>query len=92
MFMLLVDFTIKPEFADQFHDHVMQQAANSLREEPGCHFFEVTRLANDPTRFVLSEVYTNAAAFDFHLTTQHFEGFDQQVKDWVIEKRVRSLE
>ena len=88
MFMLLVDFEIKPEFADQFNEVVLEQAVNSLKEEPECHFFEVTRNAN---KFVLSEVYTDAAAFDVHLTTPHFINFDALVSDWVVEKTLRSL-
>lgn len=92
MFMLLVDFTIKLEFSEQFNPVVIKQAQNSLDKEKECHFFEVTRSVEDPNQYTLSEVYTNAAAFEEHLKTEHFLKFDALVKDWVDKKTVRSLE
>jgi quinol monooxygenase YgiN len=91
MFMVLVDFVIQPDKADQFHKVVLEQAKNSLDEEPDCHFFEVTRSPSKPESFVLSEVYTSSEAFDRHLKTQHFLTFDALVSGWVQEKSVRTL-
>ncbi|WP_022953769.1 putative quinol monooxygenase [Leucothrix mucor] len=91
MFMVLVDFVIQPDKADQFYKVVLEQAKNSLDEEPDCHFFEVTRSPGKPESFVLSEVYTSSEAFDRHLKTQHFLTFDALVSDWVQEKSVRTL-
>lgn len=91
MFMVLVDFVIQPDKADQFYKVVLEQAKNSLNEEPDCHFFEVTRSPIKPESFVLSEVYTSSEAFDRHLKTQHFLTFDALVSDWVQEKSVRTL-
>lgn len=92
MFMLIVEFEIEPEHSERFDDLVRAQAANSLKLEPECHFFEVERRGEQQNHFILSEVYTNAAAFDVHLESAHFLEFDSVVSDWTIEKRVRSLE
>lgn len=67
MFMLIVEFEIKPECSDQFDSLVQVQADNSLRLEPGCNFFHVQREGEANNLFVLSEVYTNADAFQEHL-------------------------
>ena len=92
MYLLLVEFEIDPKFTALFNEAVSLQASNSLKEEPDCHFFRVTRHEEEPNIFILSEVYTDAAAFEFHLTTDHFISFDFIVKDWVIEKTVRFIE
>ncbi|MGB3315558.1 MAG: putative quinol monooxygenase [Albidovulum sp.] len=36
------------------------------RAEPGCIRFEVLRSHSDPTRFAVSEAFTDRAAFDAH--------------------------
>ena len=36
------------------------------RAEPGCLRFEVTQSADDPTRFLVSEVFADEPAFDAH--------------------------
>ena len=92
MFMLIVEFEIKPECADQFETLVLAQADNSLMLEPDCHFFHVKRKGEANNLFVLSEVYTNADAFQQHLESKHFLEFDARVSDWGISKSVRSLE
>lgn len=92
MFMLIVEFEIKPDYADQFATLVQAQADNSLKLEPDCHFFMVERREDANNKFVLSEVYTHAKAFQEHLASAHFLDFDNNIADWVIEKNVRSIE
>lgn len=92
MFMLIVEFKIKPEFSDKFNLKVLKQAQNSLNREQECHFFEVTRTEDNPDHFILSEVYTDSVAFEYHLESDHFLSFDIVVKEWIIEKSVRSLQ
>lgn len=36
------------------------------RAEPGCLSFKVTPSPDDPGRFLVSEIFTNRAAFDAH--------------------------
>ena len=52
MYVVIVEFTIRPEHAAAFKQRVIQQAEDSLAREAGCHVFDVCL---DPARenFVL---------------------------------------
>jgi len=63
MFTVLVHLTIRPDHIEEFLDGIRTNARASLREEPGCLRFDVHRLADDPHRFVLHEVYADEDAF-----------------------------
>jgi len=88
MFVLTVQFAIKPEHADAFAEIVIRQAINSKQLEPDCLQFDVCRSESDPTRFFLYEVYTSTAAFDVHKLTPHFADFSQKVADLVLSKEL----
>lgn len=92
MFVVLVDFTIKPGLEDQFNEAMLKQAQNSLEKEPDCHYFDVCRNPDDDGKFFLYELYTDRAAFDVHLASDHFIDFDAQVRDWIDTKTVRLLQ
>ena len=88
MYVVVVDFTIKPEFVGRFRERVRQQARDSLEREPECHVFDV---CIDPARdgcVLLYEVYSERGAFDAHLESTHFIDFDNSVRDWVESKQV----
>ena len=90
-FAVAVRFQIKPEFADQFRDRVLQQASDSLRLESGCHQFDVLVDPSRPNLIVLYETYTDAGAFEKHLQTEHFLAFDNCVSHWIAVKEVERL-
>ncbi|MDV7340584.1 putative quinol monooxygenase [Terasakiella sp. A23] len=92
MFVVLVDFEIKPGLEDQFHHAMLEQAENSILKEPGCHIFDVCRDPESSSTFFLYEIYTDRAAFDVHLASNHFIAFDALVTDWVKSKSVRTLQ
>jgi quinol monooxygenase YgiN len=86
MFAVTVNFLVKPAHVAEFTAAMKTQAFNSLNREPGCHQFDVCFDANDPCRIFLYELYTDRAAFDAHLQTEHFLNFDKTVRDWTAEK------
>ena len=47
MYVVVVEFTIKPGFAGRFRERLRQQARDSLELEPECHVFDV---CIDPAR------------------------------------------
>ena len=61
MFVTLVHCHVKPEHADAFADACRANHEASTRE-PGNLRFDVLRLAEDPTRFLLYEWYVDEAA------------------------------
>ena len=88
MYVVIVEFIIKPEFAARFRERVQQQARDSLELESECHVFDV---CIDPARddcVLLYEVYSERGAFDAHRESAHFIDFDNRVRDWVESRQV----
>ena len=91
MLVVIVEFRLKPGSRDRFIDRVRRQASDSLRNESGCHVFDICL---DPTRenkVLLYEVYTDEAAFEAHLASAHFRDFEDDVGDWVRTKKIDRL-
>jgi autoinducer 2-degrading protein len=87
MFVVTVLFELVPDSAAAFRAAILENAAITLREEPGCHRFDVCFSADD-SRCFLYELYTDRAAFDLHLGTPHFRDFDRVSALVVRSKRV----
>ncbi|MDT8420733.1 MAG: putative quinol monooxygenase [Desulfuromonadales bacterium] len=86
LFAVTVTFVVKEQYLDDFKQVMKAQATNSLNREPGCHQFDVCFDPSDARRVFLYELYTDKAAFEDHLKTDHFLNFDSTVKDWLISK------
>ena len=63
-----------------------------MDEEPGCKTFDVSIDPTDAGSFLVYEIYEDEAAFETHLTTEHFIQFNSLVSGWVTHKRVLSYE
>lgn len=88
MFVVVVKFSISVGNSRVFHNRVMQQARDSLQKEPECHVFDVCVDCDDDHLILLYEVYSDKAAFDEHLRSEHFRDFDDEVRGLVEEKVV----
>jgi autoinducer 2-degrading protein len=75
MFVMLVKLTIKPELVDEFKAAILKNAALSIERDPGCLRFDVLQQADDPTRWVLYEVYDKEKAWVDHRNAAHFLAF-----------------
>lgn len=64
----------KPGLAGAFRDRIVE-LVRDVRREPGCATFTAYEARDTPGRFYLYEVYTDAAAFDAHLKTDHVHAF-----------------
>ena len=80
-FVLIVDMQVKPESVNSFLPLILANANASVHNEPGCLQFDVTQSTEDPTRFALYEVYTDAAAFEAHGQQPHTKAFFEKAKD-----------
>ena len=89
MFVVIVEFEIKPEFIEAFRERVRRQAGDSLTFEADCHVFDVCLDPENAGKVLLYEVYSDRSAFDAHLATAHFVDFDAEVGSWIIDKTVR---
>lgn len=66
-----VQVHVKPECVETFKTATLANARASVLE-PGIARFDVAQQADDPTRFVLVEVYRDAAASAAHKATPHY--------------------
>lgn len=89
--VVLVEFVVKPAFAERFGELVLANAEASLKRERGCRRFDVLVGANEPRRFVLYEIYDDGGAFDLHLRTQHYRTFAEAIEGEVEERSIRRL-
>jgi quinol monooxygenase YgiN len=72
MFSLVVQMEVRPERRDEFLAGMAANAEAAVRDEPGCLRFDVSAVADDPNRFFLYELYTDAEAFAAHKASPHF--------------------
>jgi len=71
MQIVLVHVHVKPEFVETFKQVTIENASNSV-QEVGIARFDVIRRTDDPTRFILVEVYKTAEAPAAHKETAHY--------------------
>ena len=71
MLIVHVHVHVKPESVEAFKAATIANASASVRE-PGIARFDVVQQNDDPTRFVLVEVYRNSAAPGAHKETAHY--------------------
>lgn len=90
--VILVEFELHEGKEPEFRNLVLENAAASLRDEPGCRQFDVlTPEAGPGDRITLYEIYDDAAAFDAHLATPHFATFNEATAPLVATKTVHRL-
>lgn len=81
-----VHVQVKPEFVEAFEAATRENAANSIRE-PGVVRFDVVRQEDDPTRFVLMEIYRTAEDPARHKATAHYAAWRDAVEPMMAEPR-----
>lgn len=86
MHIVLVHVYVKDDFIEEFKQASMENARNSV-QEPGVARFDVIQQSDDPTRFILVEVYRDAQAAVSHKETAHYLAWRDRVVDMMAEPR-----
>lgn len=86
MFVVLVYAQVIPEFIDNFKTLTLENARNSI-QEAGIARFDFIQQQDDPTRFVLIEVYRDQEAPARHRETAHYQRWRDAVSDMMAEPR-----
>ena len=86
MLAIQVHVHVKPESVDAFKAATIENARNSA-QEAGVARFDAFQHADDPTRFVLVEVYRTADAPAAHKETRHYQVWRDTVTDMMAETR-----
>ena len=87
MYVVSVTIHVKPEFAERFVEATLDNARNT-RKEPGNLRFDVSRAEEDPSRFLLYEVYKVKEDFAKHQQKEHYARWKNAVADWMAQPRV----
>jgi (4S)-4-hydroxy-5-phosphonooxypentane-2,3-dione isomerase len=87
MHIVLVHVHVKHEYIESFREISMENARNSV-QEPGIARFDVIQQLDDPTRFVLVEVYRDADAQAKHKETAHYAAWRDKAAEMMAEPRV----
>ena len=90
MFAVTVTFMAHATRFEQLLGHAVEQASNSLNNEPDCFQFDVCTSPERPSSIFLYERYRDRAAFDRHLQTDHFRTFSTVTNDLVASKTVET--
>jgi quinol monooxygenase YgiN len=86
MLIVHVHVKVKPESIEAFKAATLANARASI-QEPGVARFDVVQQADDPARFVLVEVYRDAAAQVAHKQTAHYPVWRDAVAAMMAEPR-----
>ncbi len=86
MLVVHVFVHVKPEKVEEFKTASMENARNSIQES-GIARFDVIQQLDDPTRFVLVEVYRSVEATQKHKETAHYAKWRDTVAEMMAEPR-----
>ena len=86
MFIFHVFVKVKLEKIEAFKAASIQNARESVKE-PGVARFDVIQQKDDPTRFVLVEVYRSSDDPARHKETAHYQKWRDTVADMMAEPR-----
>ncbi len=86
MLIVHVHCVIKPDAVEAFREATLENARSSMQES-GIARFDVLQQQDDPTRFMLVEVYRDADAPARHKETAHYQRWRDAVAPMMAEPR-----
>jgi len=88
LFVVVIEFHLKEGARSQFRRLIDANADASVKNEPGCLQFDVLEPEGKGDRVLLYEIYSDQAAFDFRLRSEHFRTFASQSEALCLGKSV----
>lgn len=86
MVVTLVHVFVKPEFIKAFVEVTRENHEHSIKES-GNFRFDILQDAQDPSKFVLYEVYESEKAAAAHKETAHYFKWRDTVASWMAKPR-----
>jgi autoinducer 2-degrading protein len=86
MFIVHVHVHVKEDSINAFQTATLENARNSV-QEPGVARFDVLQDQDDPSHFVLLEVYRTSADPACHKETEHYQTWRDTVAEMMAEPR-----
>jgi quinol monooxygenase YgiN len=87
MVITVVNIHVKEDCIEDFKLSIMENARES-RKEPGNLRFDVIQQTDDPTRFLLIEIYTDNQGPILHKQTKHYIHWKEIAETMMAEPRV----
>ena len=87
-FAVVVTIKLEPGIADDFRAIILENAAASKRDEPGCHRFDVLVTEDDGDTFIFYEEYTDEAAFEAHRASPHFNKYWHATESMIADRSI----
>lgn len=87
MLVVLVHVHVLADSVERFKEATRANAAAS-RRKPGVAQFDLIQQSDDPTRFVIIEVYRSNEAAAAHKETNHYKSWRDTVASMMAEPRV----
>ncbi len=86
MFIVHVFVHVKPDAIEAFKQATIENAKNSIKE-PGIARFDMIQQLDDPSRFVLVEVYRTSDDPAKHKETAHYKKWRETVESMMVKPR-----
>lgn len=86
MIIVHVHVHVLADYIEAFKVASLDNAQNSVKE-PGIARFDVIQQVDDPTRFVLVEIYRTSEATTAHKQTAHYAKWRDTVQEMMAEPR-----
>jgi quinol monooxygenase YgiN len=91
MYIVHVHVHVRPDQVEAFTIATKENAGKSAGNEPGVARFDVMQQADDPTRFVLIEVYRTQEDAARHKETKHYKRWREIAEPMMAEPRSRVI-
>ena len=88
MIIVHINLHTREEMIDAFKEANIKNASNSIKE-PGILRFDVLQQEDDPSRFLLVEIYKNEKAVSAHKETEHYAEWLKAAVPMLAEPRSR---
>ena len=89
MIIAIINVHVKPSDLEAFKVATYENASNSIKE-PGIVRFDVYQQSDDPSRFMLAEIYKCEQDIEKHRATAHYARWRDTVANMMAEPRQRN--
>ena len=89
MIITIINVQVKPGDLEAFKEATYENAGNSIKE-PGIVRFDVYQQSDDPSKFLLVEIYKHEQDVEKHHLTAHYARWHDTVANMMAEPRKRN--
>jgi len=79
----LAKIKVDPLQLDKYNSALKEQMTAAIQLEPGVLAYYAVADKSDPSHITILEIYADTAAYQAHLTTNHFKKYKEAVKEMV---------